>query len=121
MAVNCVPTFEGTVLGFRKGTEDDVYTFTFEYDGENTWYLNDLREQTSTLINSESTYMFMASDEDMAARFIISQTPIQHVATGIQQSAVSGQQSVVRKIVINDHVFIIRNGQMYDVTGVTVK
>ncbi len=121
MAVNCVPTFEGTVLGFRKGTEDDVYTFTFEYDGENTWYLNDLREQTSTLISSESRYMFMASDEDMVARFIISRTPIHHVATGIQQSAVSGQQSVVRKIVIDDHVFIIRNGQMYDVTGVMVR
>ena len=121
MAVNCVPDWEGTVLGFRKGTEDDVYTFTFEYDGENTWYLNDLREQTSTLISSESSYMFMASDEDMTARFVISRTPIHHVATGIDQSVISGQQSAVRKIVIDDHVFIIRNGQMYDVTGVTVK
>lgn len=121
MAINCIPTFEGQVLGFRKGTEDSFYTFTFEYDGENIWYLNDLREQTSTLINSESTYMFMASDEDMAARFIISATPIHHVATGIDLSAGRGQQSAVRKIVINDHVFIIRNGQLYDVTGKTVK
>jgi len=121
MAVNCVPTFEGTVLGFRKGTDDNVYTFTFEYDGENTWYLNDIKEQTSTLISSENSYMFIAYDDDMTARFIISRTPIHYMPTGVEQSAISGQQSDVRKMVIDDHVFIIRNGQMYDVTGVIVK
>ena len=121
MAINCVPDWEGTVLGFKKGTEDNVYTFTFEYEGENTWYLNDLREQTSTLISSESRYMFMASDEDMAARFIISRTPIHSTPTGIEQSAISGQKSAVRKIVIDDHVYIIRNGKMYSAEGVMVR
>ena len=121
MAINCVPDWEGTVLGFKKGTEDNVYTFTFEYEGENTWYLNDLREQTSTLISSESSYMFMASDEDMVARFIISRTPIHSTPTGIEQSAISGQQSAVKKIVIDDHVYIIRNGKMYSAEGVMVR
>jgi len=121
MAVNCVPDWEGTVVGFKKGTEDNVYTFTFEYEGENTWYLNDLREQTSTLISSESSYMFMASDEDMVARFIISRMPIHSTPTGIEQSAISGQKSAVRKIVIDDHVYIIRNGKMYSAEGVMVR
>ena len=121
MAINCIPTFEGQLLGFRKGTQDNFYTFMFEYEGENTWYLNDLKEQTSTLISSESRYMFMASDEDMAARFVISRTPIHSTPTGTEQSAISDQQSAVKKIVIDDKVFIIRNGQMYHVTGVMVR
>ncbi len=119
MAVNCVPSWEGTVLGFKKGTEDNVYTFTFEYEGENTWYLNDLREQTSTLISSESSYMFMASDEDMAARFIISQTPIHSTPTGVQDSRESRAES--RKLLIDGILYIIREGKMYSAEGVMVR
>ncbi len=121
MAISCVPTYEGQVLGFRKGTNDNVYTFTFDYAGENTWYLNDMKEQTSTLISSESMYLFFASESDMTARFIISATPIHYMPTGIQDSEYSIQNSEVRKIVVDDHVFIIRNGRMYDVTGVMVR
>ena len=80
-----------------------------------------MKEQTSTLISSESMYLFFASEDDMTARFIISATPILYAPTGVEQSAISGQQSDVRKLVIDDHVFIIRNGRMYDATGVMVR
>jgi len=118
MAVNCVPTFEGTVLGFRKGTEDDTYTFTFEYAGEGGWYLNDLREQTSTFITSDNIYPFAASDDD-AARFIISRTPIHTVPTGITSGSGAGIEG--RKLLINGILYIIRNGRMYDATGVVIR
>jgi len=121
MAVNCVPSWEGTVLGFKKGTEDNVYTFTFEYEGENTWYLNDLKTEQSTRILSGNTYMFSTASGDSEARFIISQTPIHSTPTGIEQSAISGQKSAVKKIVIDDHVYIIRNGKMYSAEGVMVR
>ena len=120
MAINCIPTFEGQVLGFRKGTKDNVYTFTFEYDGENTWYLNDLKEQTSTLISADDSYMFTASAEDMAARFVISATPIRNTPTGVDNN---NQNSKVesRKLLIDGVLYIIRNGQMYNVTGAMVR
>lgn len=121
MAINCVPDWEGTVVGFRAGTEDNMYTFSFEYDGEQAWYLNDLKTEQSTRILSGNTYQFSTASGDMEARFIISQTPIHSTPTGIEQSAISGQQSAVRKIVIDDHVYIIRNGKMYSAEGVMVR
>jgi hypothetical protein len=41
--------------------------------------------------------------------------------TGVEQSEVSHQPSDIQKIIINDNVFILRGGQMYDVTGKAVK
>lgn len=120
MAINCIPTFEGQLLGFRKGAQDNTYTFTFEYDGDNMWYLNDLKEQTSTLISAFDSYTFTSEADDTEARFIISRSPIHSTPTAVE-SATGAQQPAIRKIVINDHVFIIRNGLMYDVTGIMVR
>ena len=116
MAINCVPDAEGTVVGFRRG-EDDYCQFTFEYDGDEVLYLNDLKEQVSTLICADKSYSFYSTAGDMQARFIISRTPIRNTPTGVENTDVRNQKSDVRKLVIDDHVFIIRNGQMYDVTG----
>ena len=120
MAINCIPTFEGQLLGFRKGAQDNTYTFTFEYDGDNMWYLNDIKEQTSTLISAFDSYTFTSEADDTEARFIISRSPIHSTPTAVE-SATGAQQPAIRKIVINDHVFIIRNGLMYDVTGIMVR
>ncbi len=118
MAINCVPTMEGTVLGFQKGTEDSFYTFSFDYDAANTWYLNDLKEQCSTVISAESTYTFLATDND-AARFIISRTPIRYMPTGIDNGEEAA--TTVRKLIIDEHVYIIRSGRMYDAAGALVR
>lgn len=118
-AVSAIPTLEGTVVGFRAGA-DSQYTMTFSYEGEDEWYLNDLQTETSTLISGEQTYSFAAEKEDSEVRFVISKTPIQKVPTGVED-AVSGQQSAVRKVLINDHIYIIRGGRIYSADGQLVK
>lgn len=121
MVINCVPEIEGTVLCFKPGTADNDYTFSFGYEGEESWYLNDQKEQESTLISALDSYTFHSSADDMPARFVVSRTPIYKTPTGVEDADVRNQKSDVRKIVIDDHVFIIRNGLMYDVTGALCK
>lgn len=119
MNVNCVPNMEGTVLGFRAGV-DNQFTFSFGYEGEEDWYLNDLKNQTSTLIDPLSSYTFMAESEDDEARFVISRTPIQQTPTGIETDTSGNNSIVVRKLIINDKVYIIRGGRMYSIDGALV-
>lgn len=118
-AVSAIPSFEGTVVGFRQG-EDNQYTFSFNYDGEDIWYLNDLKEEKSTLIDAANTYSFVAEAGDAEARFIISATPIQKLPTGIGNDA-NDAMVKVRKLIINDQLFIIRAGRMYNAVGSIVK
>ena len=119
MAVNSIPTAEGTVLGFKAGTEDNYYTFSFEYDGEDNWYLNDLKEQKSTLIHAAETYEFVAEPGDTEARFVISATPIHKITTGNESA--SAEAAKVRKLIIDDKIYIIRGGRMYSVDGQMIK
>ena len=121
MAINCVPTFEGTILGFRKGANDNGYTFTFDYDGADSWYLLDLKEQVSTLITTNSSYMFVAAADDLAARFIISRTPLNYtdgVATGVDNHTTSAAS---QKLLIDGVLYIIRNGRIYSAEGALLK
>ena len=121
-AVSAIPAYEGTVVGFRKG-EDNAYTFSFEYDGDETLYLNDLQTQTSTLIDAEHTYAFSTESNNAEARFIISATPIQQMPTGIGNDANDANDGIVkvRKVIINDQLYIIRGGRMYSAEGQMVK
>lgn len=122
MAVNCIPEYEGTVLGFKPSDVDNSYTFYFRYDGDETLYLNDLKAEQSTLIQDENTYPFTSSVEDAEARFVISATPIPHTPTGIQSVQSDGEQgSKARKLFINGAIYIIRSGRMYDVLGKTMR
>lgn len=121
MAINCVPTFEGTILGFRKGANDNGYTFTFDYDGADSWYLLDLKEQVSTLITTNSSYMFVAAADDLAARFIISRTPLNYtdgVTTGVDNHTTSAAS---QKLLIDGVLYIIRNGRIYSAEGALLK
>ena len=117
-AVSAIPGFEGTLVGFRAGTNNSC-TMTFEYDGEEIWYLNDLQTQQSTLIDSELTYTFSTSNYDNEARFIISATPIRKITTG--NESVGAEAAKVRKLIINDKLYIIRGGRMYSADGAMIK
>ena len=119
MAVNSIPTAEGTVLGFKAGTEDNYYTFSFNYNGEDNWYLNDIKEQKSTLINAAETYEFVAEPGDTETRFVISATPIHKITTGNESA--SAEAAKVRKLIIDDKIYIIRGGRMYSVDGQMIK
>ncbi len=121
-AVSAIPEYEGTVVGFRKGTGDEVYTISFNYDGDVQYYLNDLKEYVATPINEETEYTFTSAAEDAEARFIISKTPIHKTPTDIDP--VTGDWSPVtgaRKVIIDNKIYIIRGGRMYNATGALVK
>ena len=118
MAISCVPDIEGTVLGFRKGSEDSQYMFSFEYEGEENWYLNDLQKQESTQITDGNTYMFTSGIYDSEARFVISATPIHKISTGVDGV---GDGTKARKLLIEDKLYIIRGGRMYSAEGALVK
>lgn len=117
-AVSAIPEIEGTVVGFHAG-EDAICTLSFDYDGYETLYLNDLLEQQSTLINNQNTYMFFTAGDKDATRFVISTTPISHVATAVDDS----QKSIVgsRKMIINNRFYVIHGGQMYNAEGVMIR
>ena len=119
MFINCLPQIEGTVVGFRKGSSDNNYIFSFDYDGDEVWYLNDQKAQKSTQIMNGQTYAFESEAGDNAARFVISATPINKIATGCE--SVGAEAAKVRKVIIDDKVYIIRGGQVFDVLGKTIK
>ena len=114
--VSAIPDYEGTLLGFHSGN-DNTCTITFEYNGSDNWYLNDILEQKSVLISNENTYTLTQLDSENEARFIISKTPLQFIATGFENVNVNS----LKKIILNNQVYIINNGQMYNTLGQTVK
>ena len=124
MVVNSVPEIEGTVMMFRKGSADNNYTFTFKYDGDEVWYLNDQKEQTSTLISNETSYPFVSATGDNAARFVISKTSYNAPAITTGVDNVQGddvQGTKVRKVIYKDKLYIIRGGRVYNAEGALVK
>ena len=121
LAVACVPTAENNVLGFTPGSEDNEYTFSFTYDGDEEYYLKDTKLNIETLINTEATYTFTSEAEDSDMRFIIiKRAP----AVATDAETVSGDWlavSGVQKIMHNGQLYIIRDGGIYDATGTMVK
>ena len=122
MSILCVPAADNTVLGFMRGSKDNEYTFSFDYDGEEELYLNDLTEQQSTPVDANHTYTFVSASGDNAARFVISTVPIGKTPTGVEEAhSDSIRHTNVRKIRINDHIYIIRDGRMYNITGTLIR
>lgn len=116
MNILATPDLEGTVLGFVPG-QAASYTISFEGDGKG-YYLNDLDEQESTLIEEGNTYVFTPNESSNATRFVISKMPIQKTTTG-NDAIYDGSKA--RKQMIDGILYIIRDGRMYDATGVLVK
>ena len=120
MAFIAKPDLEGTPIGFAPSRDGNVYTFSFQYTGGDTYYLNDLKEEKSTLIEAENTYLFTYEEGEMSPRFLISTTPFESpsVTTGVGNV---GHSEKAQKIIYNDHVYIIRGGKIYDVMGKMMK
>ena len=121
MAFLAQPEIDGTVLGFAPSREGGEYIFSFHYLGDETLYLNDLKQETSTLISEENIYRFTYEEGD-THRFLISATPFgaPQIATGIG-NAESGESTKVQKLIYRDKVYIIRGGRIYDVVGKIVR
>lgn len=119
-AVSAIPDLEGTLVGFRAGT-NNTCTMSFEYNGEDTFYLNDLQAQQSTQIASENSYTFTCTAGDNEARFIISATPISKTPTDVEPLTAHPSPLTVTKVLLNNHIYIIRDGRMFSMDGMLVK
>lgn len=118
MAFLAKESIDGTVLNFAPGRES-LYTFSFGYHGDETYYLNDLQLQTSTRITPDATYSFVAAEGDLTHRFIISATPIANTPTDIGYQ--TDKVDKVQKVMMDGVLYIIKKGRIYDVLGETVK
>ena len=67
------------------------------------------------------TYRFFTTDNEKHARFIITRTDGSQVATGIEPTSGSLDRSKANKLLIEDKMFIMVNGMLYDATGKVVK
>ena len=118
MAVLATPSLEGTVVGFIPG---NAANYTISFSGTETgYYLNDMLMEQSTLITEGNTYEFVPDENTNATRFVISKTPIMKTPTGVEDNEQT-EINNVRKLIINDKLYIIRAGRIYNATGALVK
>lgn len=121
MAVAAVPDFGGTVLGFKAGSEDNIYTFTFDYsEDERPLYLIDMNTQTYTRVVEGNEYIFSTTDTNAHNRFVLTHNA-PSIATDIDNlgGAIISDKAV--KLIKDGRLFIIRDGGIYDALGTTVK
>ncbi len=114
-AVSAIPEFGGTVIGFRPGT-DTEYKISFEYNGSDILYLKDTKNDIMTFIDNASEYEFTSNGENEDARFLIYKAPT--TTTGMDNI---GDEASARKQMINGQLYIVRDGQIYDMLGKTIK
>ena len=117
MAINCSPDIEGTLLGFKAGEADNVFTFTFEYDDE-ALYLYDTQTQLYTRVQTGNSYTFTTTDEDAHNRFILTRNA-PSIATGMDATPETSPGA--NKVIIDTHLYIFRAGMLYDATGRIIK
>ncbi len=98
MAILATPNLEGTIIDFRAGTEDQVYTLTFE-NNDGDIYITDLLTGTETKIEDENSYTFTASNtEELQARFRLSRTSVAPPdnPTSLEQTGAQGYSVINR-------------------------
>jgi len=119
-AVSAIPEFEGTVITFKAG-EDNDYHFDFIYDGEENLYLFDTENSTYTQIMTGESYYFSTDDKAPHSRFILTRRGPQ-IATGVGEVPSDQVQGTkAKKLLIENKMYILLNGALYDATGKAVK
>ena len=119
-AVSAIPDFEGTVIGFRAG-EDSEYTILFDYDGmEDALYLLDTETKIYTRVLKGNSYTFACPDKAEHNRFILTRKAPQ-IATGTEPTSDSSLKGRAKKLLVEDKMYILLNGMLYDATGKVVK
>lgn len=118
-AVAALPSFVGTYLATYKG-EDNEYTISFDYSGEETLYWYDTKTDIYTEINSENTYTYTTNVSSIQTRFLITnENPKLEVPTGMESTKEIGTKAM--KFIDEDKMYIFVNGRLYDATGKVVK
>ena len=119
-SVSAIPEMEGTIIGFRAG-EDDGYTLHFDYlNSDEPLYLFDTQTRSYTRIETGATYWFLTYDKEKHERFIITRTEGQEIATGLTPNDQS-EEAKAKKLLIEDKMFIMVDGKLFDATGKIVK
>ena len=115
-AVTATPDFEGTLIGFRAG-EDDEYTFHFEFDGmEDALYLLDVETQLYSRVLTGNTYRFTCADKGEYNRFILTRKA-PSIGTGVDTGSDGVNSEKAVKFLNRDKMFIFIRGVLYDSTG----
>ena len=121
-SVMAVPELEGTIIGFRAGEEDDAYTLNFEYlNSDEPLYLYDSENSTYTRIMTGVTYRFFTTDKSKHARFIITRKSPQITTAVGEVPSDEVRSTKAKKLLLDNKLFILRNGMLYDATGKVVK
>ena len=122
LAVVATDELEGTQIRFRAGTHDSEYTIRFLYNSEDeSLYLYDIQEQTYTRVETGASYTFTASDKNVHTRFVLTRNAPQ-IATGVGEVPSDQVQGTkAKKLLIENKMFIMVNGMLYDATGKVVK
>ena len=121
MSFIALPDLDGTVLGFAPSRDGNDYTFTFQYRGEDEYYLNDLKLQQSVLIDADNNYAFTYEKGD-TNRFYVSRTPLApQTPTGVDNASGATQSTKAIKVIYNGKLYIIRSGRVYSAEGMLVK
>ena len=107
-------------IGFR-APADGEYTFSLNPRYANAPFerVDLIDYQTGELTNlMTSAYTFTTERTQNDSRFAINVTPIKNTPTDIDNSGlINDETAIVRKVLIEDKLFIIRDGKMYDATG----
>ena len=120
-SVSAVPDFEGTIVGFRAGA-DNAYTMYFEYlNSDATLYLFDTETNSYTRIENGGSYWFTTQDREKHQRFIITRSNGLETPTGVEPTSDSSLKGRAKKLLINDKMYILLNGKLYDATGKAVR
>lgn len=117
-AVSSQPELPGTTLAFRKGT-DSHYTIRFEYIGEEELALYDAETGIYTPITNQAEYEFESSNTEASARFAIVRY-VPQVPTDIEMGP-GGSGRQVKKMILNDMLYISVDGMLYNVNGKVVR
>ena len=119
-AVAALPTLVGTTLATYKG-EDNLYTITFDYNGYETLWWYDTKTDAYTEIRTGNTYTYTTDVASIQTRFLITDYNPQmpHVPTG--GDVLESSPAPVQKLLMDDHVYIIRGDRCYTIDGSLVK
>ena len=119
--ISTQPVLAGTQFGFYRG-EDDVYTIRFDYVGDETLYFYDAVADTYTEVKTGNTYSFISTTDGLERRFALTNfNPyVKPTPTDIDNTDAHSAR-MVRKFVLNDHVYILIDGVLYDVVGKMVR
>ena len=126
LAFNALSTYEAQQaipVGVRIPA-DGEYTFSLNsrYADANIERLDLIDYEAGEVTNLlQADYTFTATSGQNDSRFALNIKKAPAVVTDIENTEYSEQNTDIRKVIIDDKMFIIRDGLMYDATGKKVK